>query len=86
MSETSIYLGVYAVFATPLASHYDFVSVVHRTWEYINIVWLRVFLNIYFRFPLTTVYAFYNPELLPQPHPKTQRNGSFLLNAPVHVQ
>lgn len=32
--------GLYAVFHTPLASHFDFVNNIHKTWNYINTVWL----------------------------------------------
>jgi AraC family transcriptional regulator len=32
--------GLYAVFTTPSVSHFDFVATIHRTWEYINMVWL----------------------------------------------
>lgn len=32
--------GIYAVFTTPAASHFNFVVTIHRTWEYINNVWL----------------------------------------------
>ena len=32
--------GVYAVFDTPKATHYDFVNTIHRTWDYISNVWL----------------------------------------------
>lgn len=32
--------GLYAVFATPKTSHYDFVNTIHRTWDYINRIWL----------------------------------------------
>lgn len=32
--------GLYAVFATPSATHIDFVNTIHRTWEYILNVWL----------------------------------------------
>lgn len=38
--ELSIDGGLYAVFATPKTSHYDFVNTIHRTWNYINCVWL----------------------------------------------
>ena len=30
----------YAVFATPPATHFDFVNTIHRTWNYINSMWL----------------------------------------------
>lgn len=39
-TELSINGGLYAVFATPKTSHYDFVNTIHRTWSYINRVWL----------------------------------------------
>lgn len=32
--------GLYAVFTTPPSSHFDFVNTVHRTWQFINDVWL----------------------------------------------
>lgn len=32
--------GLYAVFETPASSHFDFVNNIHRTWNYINTVWL----------------------------------------------
>lgn len=32
--------GLYAVFATPKTSHFDFVNTIHRTWNYILSVWL----------------------------------------------
>ncbi|NLC19841.1 MAG: AraC family transcriptional regulator [Clostridiales bacterium] len=32
--------GLYALFITPKASHANFISTVHRTWEYINNAWL----------------------------------------------
>ena len=32
--------GLYAVFQTPPASHYDFVNTIHKTWDYIAKVWL----------------------------------------------
>jgi AraC family transcriptional regulator len=38
--ELSINGGLYAVFATPKTSHYDFVNTIHRTWNYINCIWL----------------------------------------------
>ena len=31
--------GLYAVFATPPASHFDFVNTIHRTWQYICNTW-----------------------------------------------
>lgn len=39
-TELTINGGLYAVFATPKTSHYDFVNTIHRTWSYINCVWL----------------------------------------------
>lgn len=33
--------GLYAVFETPPATHYDFVNTIHKTWNYINTVWLK---------------------------------------------
>lgn len=32
--------GLYAVFATPPATHFDFVNTIHRTWDYIGRNWL----------------------------------------------
>ncbi len=32
--------GLYALFETPPATHFDFVNTIHRTWSYINQVWL----------------------------------------------
>lgn len=32
--------GLYAVFTTPPANTYDFVNSIHRTWQFINKVWL----------------------------------------------
>jgi len=32
--------GLYAVFTTPPASHFNFVNTIHRSWHYINHVWL----------------------------------------------
>lgn len=32
--------GLYAVFDTPPATHFDFVNTIHRTWDYIIDVWL----------------------------------------------
>lgn len=32
--------GLYAVFRTPPATQFDFVSIIHRTWDYIRDVWL----------------------------------------------
>jgi len=37
--EIKIPGGMYALFETPRATHYDFVSTIHRTWEYINTQW-----------------------------------------------
>jgi AraC family transcriptional regulator len=34
--ELLIQGGLYAIFATPKTSHYDFVNTIHRTWAYIN--------------------------------------------------
>jgi AraC family transcriptional regulator len=31
---------LYALFRTPAATNIDFVNTIHRTWEYINTVWL----------------------------------------------
>lgn len=39
--ELLIQAGLYAVFATPRTSHYDFVNTIHRTWDYINSKWLQ---------------------------------------------
>ena len=39
--ELLIQGGLYAIFATPKASHYDFVNTIHRTWAYINNKWLQ---------------------------------------------
>ena len=39
--ELLIQGGLYAVFATPRTSHYDFVNTIHRTWDYINSKWLQ---------------------------------------------
>jgi AraC family transcriptional regulator len=36
----SIPKGLYAIFETPQATHFDFVNTIHRTWEYIGSVWL----------------------------------------------
>ncbi|HPU62689.1 MAG TPA: AraC family transcriptional regulator [Mobilitalea sp.] len=38
--EVSIQGGLYAVFTTPKTSHFDFVNTIHRTWDYINNIWL----------------------------------------------
>lgn len=32
--------GLYALFETPVATHFDFVSTIHQTWDYIYDVWL----------------------------------------------
>lgn len=32
--------GLYAVFVTPMASHYDFINTIHHTWDYIINEWL----------------------------------------------
>lgn len=32
--------GLYAVFDTPPATHFEFVNTIHRTWDYIGRVWL----------------------------------------------
>ena len=32
--------GTYAVFKTPVSSPFDFVNNIHRTWNYINTVWI----------------------------------------------
>lgn len=32
--------GLYAVFTTPPANQFDFVGTIHKTWEYINQIWL----------------------------------------------
>ena len=32
--------GLYAIFDTPKTTHSDFVNTIHKTWEYINTVWL----------------------------------------------
>lgn len=33
--------GLYAVFETPPATSFDFVNTIHRTWDYIERVWLK---------------------------------------------
>ena len=33
--------GTYAVFDTPPATQFDFVSMIHRTWDYIGKIWLK---------------------------------------------
>jgi len=32
--------GLYAIFQTPPATHFDFVGTIHKTWDYIRDVWL----------------------------------------------
>jgi AraC family transcriptional regulator len=32
--------GLYAMFRTPVSNHIDFANTIHRTWDYINRVWL----------------------------------------------
>jgi len=39
-AQLKIPAGLYAVFATPPASHFDFVNTVHRTWNYIFHCWM----------------------------------------------
>jgi AraC family transcriptional regulator len=39
-TELKIPGGLYAVFATPPASHFDFVNTIHRTWKYIFHDWM----------------------------------------------
>ncbi|NLY92304.1 MAG: AraC family transcriptional regulator [Firmicutes bacterium] len=39
--ELQITGGLYALFKTPDTTHANFVNTIHRTWEYINRVWLR---------------------------------------------
>jgi AraC family transcriptional regulator len=38
--EIQITAGFYALFNTPNTTHAGFVNTIHRTWEYINTVWL----------------------------------------------
>ena len=38
--ELEVRGGLYAVFETPAASHFDFVHTIHKTWDYIGRVWL----------------------------------------------
>lgn len=38
--ELEVRGGLYAVFETPAASHFDFVNTIHKTWDYIGRVWL----------------------------------------------
>ena len=38
-SELPIAGGLYAVFTTPPASHFDFVNVIQKTWDYISHTW-----------------------------------------------
>lgn len=40
--EIAIPQGLYAVFTTPVTSQNNFVNMIHRTWEFINTVWLPV--------------------------------------------
>jgi AraC family transcriptional regulator len=40
-TELKIPGGLYAVFATPPASHFDFVNTIHRTWKYIFHDWMQ---------------------------------------------
>lgn len=40
--EIIIPQGLYAVFTTPVSSQNNFVNTIHRTWEFINTVWLPV--------------------------------------------
>ena len=40
-SQIEIPGGLYAIFATPSASHADFVNAIHRTWHYILNVWIQ---------------------------------------------
>jgi len=47
--------GLYAVFATPPTSHFDFVNTVHRTWNYITDVWLQ---QSEYQFALGSKYQF----------------------------
>lgn len=32
--------GLYAIFSTPATNHNDFINNVHKTWDYINYIWL----------------------------------------------
>lgn len=32
--------GLYAIFKTPPATHFNFVNTIHATWDYINTIWL----------------------------------------------
>ena len=32
--------GLYAIFSTPVTNHDDFVNNIHKTWDYINYIWL----------------------------------------------
>lgn len=36
----SIAGGLYAIFTTPKTTHFDFINMVHRTWDYIAKIWL----------------------------------------------
>ncbi|HEY8348722.1 MAG TPA: AraC family transcriptional regulator [Clostridiales bacterium] len=38
--ELTVPGGLYAVFATPQSSHFDFINTIHRTWDYIYNEWL----------------------------------------------
>jgi AraC family transcriptional regulator len=40
-SKLTIPGGLYALFQTPLTTHFDFVNTIHSTWNYINNVWLQ---------------------------------------------
>ena len=33
--------GLYAIFTTPAANHSDLIKIVHKTWDYINNIWLK---------------------------------------------
>lgn len=33
--------GTYALFTTPMTTHCNFVNTIHKTWEYINNIWLK---------------------------------------------
>jgi len=54
-SRLEISGGLYAVFATPPASHFDFVNTVHRTWDFITNVWLQ---QSEYQFTLDSKYQF----------------------------
>jgi len=47
--------GLYAVFTTPPATHFDFINTVHRTWAFINNIWI---LNGKYRHSLNRMYEF----------------------------